>query len=337
MENKQLNGIGRNETLLSIYNKIKKGELILRPLFQRNLVWNRDHKENFLETVISGYPFPEVYFAEGEIDVENLQAKTLVVDGQQRLATLYQYISGDTELILKRIPSFADLKDKEEFLGYNVVVRDLGHISDDDIKEIFRRINSVGYALNAIEINHALYDGAFISVGKKILEHHCWNKFHIFSKVDSERMRDLDYILSIMATVELGTYFNNRAENENYIKEYNDEYYNANKMYELMIKVGELLSEIKFNFGTIWNTKTGMFTLLCEIMFIMFENEKVDINLKRLEECLNQMDLSVRSSDEESPFYQFYLYMYQATSSKTGRITRGEILRKELMKVFSCD
>lgn len=335
MEHKQLNGIGRNETILSLYNKMKKGELVLRPSFQRKLVWNREHKENFLETVICGYPFPEVYFAEGEIDVENLQAKTLVVDGQQRLSTLYQYISGSSDLILKKIPPFVELEDRERFLGYNVVVRDLGHISEDDIKEIFRRINSVGYALNAIEINNALYDGVFISVGKKILEHHCWNKFNIFSKVDSERMRDLDYILSIMATVELGTYFNNRAENENYIKEYNDEYYNAEKMYDLMIKVGESLSEIKFNMGTIWHTKTGLFTLLCEILFVLFENENTSINLKALEKCLNQIDTSVRMGDEDSPFYQFYLYMYQATSSKTGRITRGEILRKELAKVFS--
>ena len=58
---------------------MKEGSLVLQPSFQRKLVWNNKHKENFLETVLLNYPFPEVYFADGELNLETMEAKTLVV------------------------------------------------------------------------------------------------------------------------------------------------------------------------------------------------------------------------------------------------------------------
>jgi len=71
---------------------MKSGELVLRPRFQRKLVWNDQHKENFIETILRGLPFPEIYLAAGEINLETQKSKTLVVDGQQRLNTIYDYI-----------------------------------------------------------------------------------------------------------------------------------------------------------------------------------------------------------------------------------------------------
>ena len=84
-------GTGTNKTILNIYKMMREGSLILQPSFQRKLVWNNKHKENFLETILLNLPFPEVYFADGEINLETMEAKTLVVDGQQRLNTIYQY------------------------------------------------------------------------------------------------------------------------------------------------------------------------------------------------------------------------------------------------------
>lgn len=47
----------------------------------------------FIETVLLNYPFPEVYVAAGEVDVETCEGKELLVDGQQRVTTLRQYFT----------------------------------------------------------------------------------------------------------------------------------------------------------------------------------------------------------------------------------------------------
>ena len=96
-------GIATNKKVLEVFNMMKDGSLILRPRFQRKLVWNNTHKENFIETILMKLPFPEIYLATGEIDLELQKSTTLVVDGQQRLSTIYQYITGSKELITKRL------------------------------------------------------------------------------------------------------------------------------------------------------------------------------------------------------------------------------------------
>ena len=134
-------------SISSLINDIRQGRLILQPEFQRNLVWNEKHKESFIDTILKGYPFPEIYIAQSGVDLETLQTQQVVVDGQQRLSTIMKYVS--EELTYKTIPRFKDLseQDKIDFLGYGVSVINLGNASSETIKEIFRRINQTKYSL----------------------------------------------------------------------------------------------------------------------------------------------------------------------------------------------
>lgn len=160
---------------------IKRGDLILQPDFQRKLVWSIRHKESFIDTILKGFPFPEIYIAQSGIDLETFQAQQVVVDGQQRLSTIISYIND--ELPCKKILRYSALDNQQKvaFLNYDVVVRDLKDASSDTIKEVFRRINLTQYRLNDIEINNAIYEGEFISTAKDILNHLDNNSFPLFS------------------------------------------------------------------------------------------------------------------------------------------------------------
>ena len=67
----------------------------------------------------------------------------LLVDGQQRISTLCQYVHGDPDLSLTKVTPYAQLdpKQKSKFLDYKVAVRDLGTVTPEQVKEIFSRIN----------------------------------------------------------------------------------------------------------------------------------------------------------------------------------------------------
>ena len=121
-----------------MYGAIKREDLILQPEFQRKLVWNDKHKEAFIDTILNGFLFP-------------------VVDGQQRLSTIIDYI--ETSSFCKKVCKYADLtaEEKKQFLNYNVVIRDLADANEATIKEIFRRINKTKYSLTAVEIHNAIY------------------------------------------------------------------------------------------------------------------------------------------------------------------------------------
>ena len=70
-----------NVKIIELYNKIENGKLQPHPDFQRKLVWKKQHKFHFIGTILLNYPFPEIYIASSEIDVDSLEAKEIVVDG----------------------------------------------------------------------------------------------------------------------------------------------------------------------------------------------------------------------------------------------------------------
>lgn len=131
---------------------MREGRLVPNPSFQRRLVWKSKDKQDFLKTVLDGFPFPEIYIALGEINLETGEGTEMLVDGQQRLTTLNQYFTGSPEIEpTKDFPPYSKLsyENKSEFLEYDVVIRDLGSLTINQIRSVFRRINSISYSLNA--------------------------------------------------------------------------------------------------------------------------------------------------------------------------------------------
>ena len=332
-------GAGTNKRILEIYQMMCDGSLVLQPSFQRKLVWNNRHKENFIETILLNYPFPEVYFADGEIDLNNMRATTLVVDGQQRLNTIFQYITDDPKLKLTKIPRFTDLTEdkKRAFLSYTVVVRDLKKRTMEEIREIFSRINSVQYALNAMEINNALYEGEYISTAKEIVNSEELMDLDILSESEISRMRDLEFVTTIMTTVEIGGYFNSAREVEGFIKKYEDEYPNEKMIKQSFLGVLKYINDLNINFDSMWLKKTCMFTLITELMFVHYRDKKQLPEHSVCRDMLVNFEKKVmknKDSNTDDKYQEFYNYIYQGTASRMGRVTRGELLGKELSKIL---
>lgn len=326
-------GIATNKKIIDLFNMMKEDTLVLKPSFQRNLVWNNKHKERFIETILLGYPFPEVYLADGKIDLQTQKSLTLVVDGQQRLNTIYQYVTNDADLVLKSTPRFIELTEDQmtNFFDYNVVVRDLGRMHMEDIKEIFNRINSVQYALNAIEINNALYEGEFIQTAKDVLNTKILNGFDIFGDSESSRMKDLEYITLIMSTIEVGGYFASDTEIEKYIQRYDDEYPDKEKMKTDFIEVLSLIKEIALPTDTIWYRRSSLFSLIVELIKFKRGTGHLPEN-QSLYDLLVTLEIEIidnKGKDKTTnKFAKFYNYIYQGTSGRVGRAARGELLEE---------
>lgn len=327
-------------TIVELYNSVNAGTLILKPDFQRKFVWNDKHKEKFIETILKKYPFPEIYTADGEVDIETKKVTKWVVDGQQRLSSIVQYMNGDEDLKLKKIPSYQQLSDDEKkaFMSYKVVIRDLGEKSEETLKEIFSRINSVNYALNAMELKNALYDGDYITTANKILEDNkvFFKKIEIFSDNEVLRMRDLEFVLTLMSTIENKGYYTSTSENETYIKMYNDEYSNSDNIMTTLKNIFDLILAININDYSMWLKKSNIYTLIIELIRLNCEY-KLDADVLRpIIEEFEQNVLSNKNNDKSSnDFAKYYYYSLQGTASKTSRIERGKVLNSFLISKLS--
>ncbi len=141
----------RSREIIDLIAAMRSGRLILSPYFQRNLVWRDTHKKDFIDTILKGFPFPQVFLARGPINLDTMDASTCVVDGQQRLTAIKEFVSGDFDV---NGSTFGQLepKKKEDFLKYEVPVIDFDlEATDERLKDIFRRLNRTFYALSTIE------------------------------------------------------------------------------------------------------------------------------------------------------------------------------------------
>ena len=136
--------------------------LDLTPDFQRELVWPSRKKCELIESILMGIPLPAFYVREKDNGVY------IVVDGKQRLTTLFDYIDGKFKLeglkILKGIntKAFKDLttlqqnKLEDYTLQLNIIK---SPTSDRVIFDLFDRVNRGGVTLNNQEMRNALYQG----------------------------------------------------------------------------------------------------------------------------------------------------------------------------------
>lgn len=318
-----------NPTIADIYQAIDGEKLVLRPDFQRKFVWTAQHQEAFLDTILRGLPFPEIYVCEGSIDVARLTTTKLVIDGQQRLTTIRRYIEADPATPLTSIAPYATLSKeaKEQFLSYQVVVRDIGRVDEDTVREIFRRINLTKFKLEDVEIHNAVYDGHFIQAAKRILDNAPLEQYGVFKESEFTRMADLHFIMLVMATIEHGGYFAQDREVEPKVAGFNEVYPNRDHMVALLLKTFAVINDLDLASDSIWFRKSNFFTLVVEVASnVDALPHDLAVRLRRLEESI----LANRGK-LESEFGQYYSYMYQATHGRKARVVRGDVFRKHVL------
>ena len=321
-----------NLKVRQLIRAVQSEAIIPRPEFQRRLVWTNLDKNKFIDTVLAGYPFPEIYLANGEVDTATGEGKQLLVDGQQRVSTLVQYFEADLTLALTLVPSYSGLSDDEKrsFLDYDVAVRDLGNVSSEQIIEVFRRINATTYALNEIEINNAIYAGALKGFAEGLATHEFFEMHRIFRADDLRRMGDLRYVLQLIVTMLQG-YFNRDDELEPALKAYNDEFPHSQDIAKRLIGTFTFIEECGFpNKSRAWK-KNDLFTLIIELD--RAHKERVDLQpgatLDRLTAFYREVDEGeMEALNPAAALY--YKAAVQASNDKINRIRRGRILDKVL-------
>lgn len=179
-------------SVYELFRKYKKEQLILEVDFQRKAVWGNKQKCELIESILMGLPLPIFYFKQQN------NSTYVVVDGKQRLSTLFEFLDNGFSLkslkILKFLngKKFQDLTDElgiyqsqlEDYQVYSHVI--LPPTPDKILFDIFDRVNRGGTKLNKQEIRNALYHGRGLKMITQITESEVFEKAtRIESKKDS--------------------------------------------------------------------------------------------------------------------------------------------------------
>lgn len=316
-----------------IITQLKERKLVPRPQFQRRLVWTSVDKIRFIDTVLRGYPFPEIYVANGPVDVDTGEGQQLLVDGQQRVTTLAAYFQGDPSTFGTAISPYTLLEKEEKgnFLNYDVAVRDLGSVSEAEIIEVFRRINATNYPLNEIEINNAIYAGELMRLASALSTNEFFEKHRIFRPSDIKRMGDVRFALLMIITM-IGGYFNRDDLFEQYLSQYNEAFPERDTIEARLQECFDFIDECGFSAKSrIWK-RSDIFTALVQVDMALCAKRAPDPldALQRLEKFFDQVD-----REEETPRSEaigiYAKASLQASNDRINRVRRGVIFEAVML------
>lgn len=156
-------------TIADFCAAMDRKEITVNYEYQRSpKVWPPAAKSFLIETILLGYPMPKLSLHQ-ITDVKTRKTQKEIVDGQQRSMTILDFYHNKLRLSRKSVPEEAaghtydelEAELKHKFLDYALSVDLFIGATKEDIREVFRRMNSYTVPLNAEEKRHAKWQGDF--------------------------------------------------------------------------------------------------------------------------------------------------------------------------------
>jgi hypothetical protein len=115
------------------------------PDWQRDKVWSPDKERNLIDSILRGWKLPKFYFQKTGSQPDTFD----VVDGQQRLMTIWGFLDGDVTLSAQTAKEFGaanyqELSDaaSDAFDDYEIDYDVIISATDEEIKEFFQRLQA---------------------------------------------------------------------------------------------------------------------------------------------------------------------------------------------------
>jgi hypothetical protein len=254
-----------HQTIAWFWKRLNAGELELSPPFQRNPVWQVSQKSYLIDTILRGYPVPELYL-QSSTTAEGDEVHT-VVDGQQRIRACMEFVDGSYALTDDAGDysglAFSDLGDdlKRRIWQYRFVVRSLPIMEEDEIRDIFGRLNRNNVALNGQELRQATYWGEFITCVNKLSQDEFWVASKLFTANDFRRMLDIEYVGELVVASLFGPQ-NKKASLDKFYSAFETDFPDRAKVEDIFAKVlGELTHILEWPNKWRWSKKVDFYSL----------------------------------------------------------------------------
>lgn len=198
-------------TLEGLKTKKEREEIII-PRFQRGWVWSPTQASRLVESFLLGLPVPSIFV------YKEISGKQIVIDGQQRLRTIWGFFDGllpdgspfylrgvDPQWNGKKYENLSEtdrIRFRDSILRV-VIVEQLDPEDMTSIYHIFERLNTGGTSLTPQEVRNSSYHGPFNDMLFELNEYENWRNIFGTTNPDA-RLRDQEIIVRFFALSEGG-------------------------------------------------------------------------------------------------------------------------------------
>lgn len=352
----------RNYSVRDFEEWREKGELVLAPKFQRREVWSPKARSYLIDTIVRGKPIPKIYMRQ-DINPETRRTTREIVDGQQRLHTVLTFIKDGFKISKAHHEDFGgeyfsglDKGTQRDILKYEFVVDLLQDMPDNEVYDLFARINTYSEKLKDQELRNAKWFGEFKSsvylLAKEFSTFFATNG--VFSSKQILRMAEAEFISELLLAMREGIRERSKPVIDNCYKKYDDEFPNR-RVHEKRFRetmdviggiVGEDLPQLEFSATRLF------YPLFCAVFHLKFrlrrlraarssfkvgDYPKLKIALEQVDDLIDRIEAAednhedITLSVEERKFYDAYSEHWVHADKRT---ILTEYICKQLVKAL---
>lgn len=166
-------------SIQSLYAMYREDRLFVNRRYQRKLVWTLEEKQRLIESIVKRYPIPAILIAERKSG-DGYE----IIDGLQRLHAIVSFIETGFSTLdgkyfdVKHFPTaqtnadaglfltadtqnWISQKDVSAVLDYTLALSVMRNATDDEVNDVFGRINTYGHRLSDQERRQAGVENEF--------------------------------------------------------------------------------------------------------------------------------------------------------------------------------
>ena len=311
--------------------------LELRPDFQRNEVWSKAAQVMLIDTIIRGIPIPKIYIKSIITDGKTYR---IVIDGQQRLTAILKFVKNNLKLKNPYVGEFQDKKFNElpddvqkGILRYKIDINEIFNPTDEEIRDLYSRVNKYTVQLNKQELRRADFPGDFIDLAEEVAEMKFFELAKIFSVKQRRRMLDVEYIEELLTILLAGM-----QDKKDYLDDICESNTKMDNREEVSARFANIIADIQTIFDpeilpigeTRFKQKSDFYTLFACIDILRSNNLAISGNLFDVRTALREMDEKIGPQSEEEEYREYATRCLSDANSIANRKWRAEFLLKRI-------
>lgn len=331
------------------------GNIDLQPKkYQRRLVWPFKSKVYLIDSILQGLPIPKFFL---QIKVDPTTGKTVydMVDGQQRMSTIFEFIKGKTSdgndfiLTKKNHPqpsrflveleglAFATLPShlQQKFWLYKLSMEELTEATDDEIIDMFVRLNLNNAKLTDQEIRNALFQGDFKKMTYELsgeYEDDFYLKYGILSVTNIKRMVDAEFTSELLGSILRGI-TNKKDKLDEVYRDYDsmepEDVVKTKKIFRsIFILIESILGDdLK---TTRFNNRSDFYSIFYLLFTLKYTKKmKIDTNIySQIKNVLIDITIGAKADATNTQLLDYFIKTVQGGDTESSRKYRDKYLNE---------
>jgi Protein of unknown function DUF262 len=337
-----LKTIGTHMTIADYCEEYLAKKIYVNKDYQRSDErWSGPARSFLIESILLGYPLPKFYLYP-LTDTKRRRSLKEIVDGQQRTHAIVDFYSN--ELALSNNFEIEPLRGKtykgigpdlqRDFLNYPLSIDLFTDILEEEIYEVFRRMNSNAQTLTPEEIRHAQFQGKFkwfIYLRGREFEKPL-SELKTFGPRQFIKMLDLRWLTEILDSLENGIRTTKGADLKAIYRDNDKSYPDQAKHKKLLEEIRRKLPGLKSLQGSPVTRPHMLASISLALLHVhhripAFSSvykviSRRDVKLDRHVEALRELARAIAQKEDRGPLASVVLASTEGTNVKKARQVR---------------